>query len=112
MVQTTIFLSPESAAASSPLLLLLSPLIVATTPVVRSKSKIASCNCESITLRSETTSTESNSFLCCASCRSARKCADQAMEFVLPEPAECWIRYLPPGPSASTAACSLRVASS
>ena len=35
MVQTTIFLSPESAAASSPLLLLLSPLIVATTPVVR-----------------------------------------------------------------------------
>ena len=57
MVQTTIFLSPESASASSPLLLPSSPLIVATTPVVRSKSKIASCSCESITLRSETTST-------------------------------------------------------
>ena len=42
-MQTTIFLSPESASASSPLLLLPSPLIVATTPVVRSKSKIASC---------------------------------------------------------------------
>ena len=111
-MQTTIFLSPESAAASSPLLLPPSPLIVATTPVVRSKSKIASCNCESITLRSETTSTVSNSFLCSASCRSARKCAVHAMELVLPEPAECWIRYLPPGPSASTAAWSLRVTSS
>ena len=57
IVQTTIFLSPESASASSPLLLPLSPLIVATTPVVRSKSKIASWSCVSITLRSETTST-------------------------------------------------------
>ena len=99
IVQTTIFLSPDSASASSPLLLPPSPLIVATTPVVRSKSKIASCSCVSITLRSETTSTVSNTFWCCASCRSARKCAVQAMEFVLPEPAECWIRYLPPGPS-------------
>ena len=77
-----------------------SPLMVATTPVVRSKSKSASCSCASITLRSETTSTVSNTFLFCASCRSARKCAVQAIEFVLPEPAECWIRYLPPGPSA------------
>ena len=33
MVQTTIFLSPDSAAASSPLLLPSLPLIVATTPV-------------------------------------------------------------------------------
>ena len=75
-------------------------MIVATTPVVRWKSKSASCSCASITLRSETTSTVSNTFLCSASCSSARKCAVQAMEFVLPEPAECWIRYLPPGPSA------------
>ena len=58
MVQTTIFLSPRerlrqlAALAAAP-----SPLIVATTPVVRSKSKIASCSCASITLRSETTST-------------------------------------------------------
>ena len=34
------------------------------------------------------------------------------MVLVLPEPAECWIRYLPPAPSARTAATSLRVASS
>ena len=61
----------------------------------------------SITLRSETTSTVENSFLSLASCRSARKCAVQAMELVLPEPAECWIRYLPPAPSASTAADQL-----
>ena len=46
---------------------------------------------------------EANSFLFSASCRSARKCADHEMEFVLPEPAECWIRYFCPGPSASTA---------
>ena len=44
--------------------------------------------------------TVENSFLCSASCRSARKCAVQAIELVLPEPAECWIRYLPPAPSA------------
>jgi hypothetical protein len=36
----------------------------------------------------------SNTFLCCASCSSARKCAVQAMELVLPEPAECWIEVL------------------
>ena len=88
--------APPPAVA---LLLPPSPLIVATTPMVRSKPQIASCNCWSITLRSETTRrcrTASSSF---ASCRSARKCAVQAMEFVLPEPAECWIRYLPPAPS-------------
>jgi hypothetical protein len=39
----------------------LRPLMVATTPVVRWKSKIASCNCVSSTVRSLTTSTESNS---------------------------------------------------
>ena len=94
MVQTMIFLPPESASASSALLLPSSPLIVATTPVVRSKSKIASCSWASITLRSEMTSTVSNTFLCSASCRSARKCAVQAIELVLPEPAECWTRYL------------------
>ena len=42
IVQTTIFLSPESASASSPLLLPSLPLIVATTPVCRWKSKSAS----------------------------------------------------------------------
>ena len=64
MVQTTIFLSPDRAAASSPLLLPSLPVMVATTPVVRWKSKRASCNWESITVRSETTSTVSNIFLC------------------------------------------------
>ena len=47
----------RAPSASSPLLLPPSPLIVATTPVVRSKSKIASCSWVSITLRSETTRT-------------------------------------------------------
>ena len=112
MVQTTIFLSPDSASASSLLLLPLSPLIVVTTPVMRWKSKMASCNCWSITLRSLTTRTESKTFLWSASCRSAKKCAVHAIEFVLPEPAECWIRYLPPAPSAYTARSNLRVASS
>lgn len=42
IVQTTIFLSPDRAPASSPLLLALSPVTLATTPVVRSKSKRAS----------------------------------------------------------------------
>jgi hypothetical protein len=102
IVQTTIFLSPDNAAASSPLLLLLSPLITATTPTVRSKPKIASCNCVSITVRSDTTSTASNTLLLFASCRSARKCADHAIELVLPDPAECWIRYLPPARSRQT----------
>ena len=45
-------------------------------------------------------------------CSSARKCADHAIELVLPEPAECWIRNLPPAPSSRTLACSFRVASS
>ena len=86
-------------------------LMLVTTPVVRSKSKIASCSCPSITLRSLTTSTESKTFLWSASWSSARKCAVHAIEFVLPEPAECWIRYLPPAPSSATARSSLRVAS-
>ena len=64
MVHTTIFLSPDRASANSALLLPPSPLMVATTPVVSSKPKIASCNCPSMTLRSDTTSTESNTFLC------------------------------------------------
>ncbi len=38
------------------------PLTVTTTPAVRSKSNIASCNWLSSTLRSDTTSTVSNSF--------------------------------------------------
>ena len=112
MVQTTIFLSPERAAASSALLLPSLPVMVATTPLVRWKSKSASWSCESMTVRSETTSTVSKTFLAWASCSSAKKWAVQAMELVLPEPAECWMRYLPPGPSRSTAAWSARVTSS
>jgi len=100
------------AVASSPLLLPSLPVMVATTPLVRWKSKRASWSCESITVRSETTSTVSKTFLFCALCSSARKCAVQAMELVLPEPAECWTRYLPPGPSLITASWSLRVTSS
>ena len=103
MVQTTIFLAPESASASSPLLLAPSPLIVATTPwSARSRRSLPATAGRSRCGR-DTTSTESKTFLCCASCRSARKCADQAIELVLPEPAECWIRYLPPAPFVSTA---------
>ncbi len=60
----------------------------------------------------DTTITESKTFRFSASCRSAKKCAVHAIEFVFPEPAECWIRYLPPVPSASTARTSFRVASS
>ena len=84
----------ELAALAAPSL-----LMVATTPCVRSKSESASCNCPSITLRSETTITVEKSFWSLASCRSARKCAVQAIELVLPDPAECWMRYLPPAPS-------------
>ncbi len=91
MVQTMIFLPSFSACPSCALLLPLSLVMVATTPVVRSKSKIASCNWLSSTLRSDTTSTLSNTFLS-SRCRSARKCAVQAIELVLPDPAECWIR--------------------
>ncbi len=89
MVQTMIFLPSLSAWPSCVLLLPCSLVIVATTPVVRSKSKMASCNCASSTVRSDTTSTLSNSFLCSVSCKSARKCAVQAIELVLPDPAEC-----------------------
>gem|GEM_PF-4957784 len=62
IVQTTTFLSPERALASSALLLPLTPLIVATTPFVRSKLSIASLNWPSMTFRSETTITVSNTF--------------------------------------------------
>ena len=89
MVHTTIFLSPDSAAASAALLLPSVFLIATTTPVVRWKSNSASWSCESITLRSDTTSTVSNTLLLCASYSSARKCAVHAMKLVLPEPAEC-----------------------
>jgi hypothetical protein len=59
--------------------LLLSALVMtATTPWVRSKSKMAAWSWASITLRSETTMTAENSFSLLASCRSARKCAVQA----------------------------------
>jgi hypothetical protein len=40
MVQTTIFLSPDKASANSALLLLPSPVIVATTPVWRWKMRV------------------------------------------------------------------------
>ena len=65
-----------------------------------------------MTLRSDTTSTVSKTLAPASSCSSARKCAVQAIELVLPDPAECWIRYRLPGPSRSTAASSLRVTSS
>jgi len=63
-------------------------LPASSTPAVRSKSKIASCNWSSSTVRSETTNTVSNSFSWLALCKSARKCADHAIELVLPEPAK------------------------
>jgi hypothetical protein len=40
-------------------------------------------------LRSETTITVEKSFSSFSEWRSARKCAVQAIEFVLPDPAEC-----------------------
>lgn len=70
-MQTTIFLPPASASASWPLFAPLSLVMVATTPVVRSKAKIASCSCVSITVRSDTTTTDENTFASEASCRSA-----------------------------------------
>ena len=91
-VQTMIFLPSSSACESWPLLLPESLVMVATTPVVRWNSNSASCSCASSTLRSLTTSTLSKTLRCWSSCRSARKCAAQAIELVLPEPAECWIR--------------------
>jgi hypothetical protein len=109
IVHTTIFLPADSASASSLLLLAPSPVITATTPCVRSKDMMASRSWSSSTVRSEITITVSKTFWSLASCRSARKCAVQAIELVLPEPAECCIRYLPPGPSCVTAATSLRV---
>ena len=112
IVQTTIFLSPDSASASCWLLLPDSPSMTATTPSVRWKSKIACRSCASSTLRSLTTSTESKTFWFASSCSSARKCAVHAIEFVLPEPAECWIRYFRPGPSVRTVSSSARVQSS
>jgi hypothetical protein len=45
MVQTTIFLPPDSAWPIRRSCFAASPLMVATTPVVRWKSKMASCNC-------------------------------------------------------------------
>ena len=53
MVQTTIFLPPARASASSPLLLPELPVMTATTPVVRWKSKIASWSWASSTVRSD-----------------------------------------------------------
>ena len=111
-VHTTIFLPAASASASSWLLLAPSPFTTATTPWVRSKPMMASCNWSSSTVRSDTTTTVSKTLRLSASCRSARKCAVHAIELVLPEPAECWIRYLSPGPSRRTAATIARVASS
>jgi len=116
MVQTTIFLpcarAPVSSALLLPGLIPLRPVTTATTPVVRWKSKTASWSWAPSRVRSEITSTMSKTLLSAESCRSAKKWAVQAMVLVLPEPAECWIRYLPPAPSSRTAARSLRVASS
>ena len=74
-----------------------SPLMVATTPLVRSKSKMASCSCvvQSTCGRSPPARCRT-AYGSVASCRSARKCAVQAIELVLPLPALCWIRYLCP----------------
>ena len=55
--------------------------------------------------------TESNVFELSALCRFASPCASQAIEFVLPEPAECWIKYLCPGPSFRVALSRLVTAS-
>ena len=65
-----------------------------------------------MTFRSDTTITVSNILRLSASWRSARKWADQAMELVFPDPAECWIRYFLPGPFLQNRPTSFRVASS
>lgn len=54
----------RSASYNWELLLPVSLVMLATTPVVRSKSKLASCSCASSTVRSLTTSTLSKSFFC------------------------------------------------
>ena len=102
----------RAPSASSPLLLLLSPLIVATTPVVRSKSKIASCNCVSITLRSDTTSTESNSFLCSRVVQVGQEVGRPGDRVGLARARRMLDQVLAARPFVSTAAWSLRVASS
>ena len=112
IVQTTIFLSPESAVGQF-------AALAAFVAVDRRDDAACSLEIEEgfLKLRVNHRAIGNDEhgieqLLVCASCKSARKCAVHAMEFVLPDPAECWTRYLLPGPSASTAAWSLRVTSS
>ncbi len=93
-----IFVPPCSASASSCDFAPPSPAMWATTPGVRSIWRIASCSWASRTLRSVITRTESNTGLLASSCSTDSRCASQEMLLVLPDPAECWIRYRCPGP--------------
>ena len=98
MVTTMISLPSSSALASSPDLDLMSPdlatsawSMATTMPASLSICLMASRSWASRTLRSVTTITESNT-LVLSTCSRAIRCAVQAMESVLPDPAECWIR--------------------
>lgn len=88
-----------------------SALIVPTTPFVPSIALMAFWSWSSSTVRSVTTMTESKVFELSLLCKFASPCASHAIEFVLPEPAECWIRYLLPAPSTLVVSSRLVTAS-
>ena len=90
IVQTTIFLSPESAVGQ--FAALAAALALDRRPRRRSSARnrrsLPATACRSRCGRRPPAPSRTASGAS-ASCRSARKCADHAMEFVLPEPAEC-----------------------
>ncbi len=87
------------------------PVTAPTTALTWANCLMVSCICSSRMRRSVTTMIESKTswpFF-----RTAISwCASQAIEFDLPLPAECWIRYLLPEPSAPTSARSFLTTSS
>ncbi len=98
IVTITMSFPASSSAARSPdldpvpALRTWSALIEATVPSTPSICLIAVCSWSSSTVRSVTTMTVSKTFSLWWSNRVARPCAVQAIELVLPEPAECIAR--------------------
>ena len=90
MVVAMIFVLPFSAIARSAELHLSS--ITRIRPALCSMPIMAFWSCRSTTTRSVTMTTLSKMILLSASWRLVRRCASQAMVFVLPEPALCCIR--------------------
>jgi hypothetical protein len=90
MVQTTIFLSPDSASASLLLLLPSFLVIFATTPcgALEIEQRLLELRIDDVAVGHHQHGIE-DLLVAWASCSSAKKWAVQAMELVLPEPAEC-----------------------